>query len=68
MNIEDYIHFNRYTQEEFAKLVGISLKTLNRIIEGYDLKLSTAAKIVDETNGEVSFEDLREHYENSSGG
>ncbi len=65
MNIEDYMHFNRLTQEEFAQKIGISVRTLIRIIDGYDLKLSTAAKIVYETDGEISFEDLRKHYESS---
>lgn len=67
MKLDDYLYKHRLTQEKFAKMVGISHRTFIRIRDGYDLKLTTAIKIVKATNGEVSYEDLaNEHTEGSN--
>lgn len=58
MKLRDYLHFNSIGKMEFAKLAKIPYTTFYRVLQGYDISLSLAKRIVDATEGQVSYEDL----------
>lgn len=59
MGIEEYLSKYGMTKRGFAKRLGITESALHKIIAGTNSpRRATAQKIVELTNGEVTFEDL----------
>ena len=59
MELQEYLEKNFIVKSKFAKAVGINPTTLHHILSGKFLPSGkTAQKIVELTNGEVTFEDL----------
>jgi len=59
MNIEDYLKKYGITKRGFARRLIITESALHKIIAGINSpRTTTAQKIVELTNGEVTFEDL----------
>jgi DNA-binding XRE family transcriptional regulator len=59
MKLREYLETKGITQLEFANQVGFGRISCSRIVNGHCTPhMSSAMKIVKETNGEVSLEDL----------
>ena len=59
MRLKEYLDMNGIKYKYFAKKLGISSATIFSIMKNNrDLRLETAWKIVIETSGQVSYEDL----------
>lgn len=60
MKIWEYLRKNKKVQskKEFADEIGISMKMLAAIQNGSDMRFSIGFKIVQASNGEVTFQDL----------
>lgn len=59
MDLEDYIDLKGVKKKYFAKQLGITPQALSKIVSGKGApRKKTAQKIVELTNGEVTFEDL----------
>lgn len=59
MELREYLFRKDLKQSWFAARLGVTYKTFWGIVRRKsDMKLSIAAKIVKETQGEVSYEDL----------
>ena len=59
MTLKEWIYQERLTQDEFAKLVGVSRRTICSILGGIWMpSLSLALRIEERTNGEVTMRDL----------
>lgn len=67
MDIREYIFKNRITQKDFAKILGISAKTLWTIVHGADVKMSLARKIVRITKGQVTYEEIAKEIPEDQG-
>jgi DNA-binding transcriptional regulator YdaS (Cro superfamily) len=59
MDLREYLFRERIGHGEFAKKIGIAPKSLWAILNGSDMKLSTALRIEDATNGRVTCRDLQ---------
>ena len=57
MNLKEYIKHNAIIKKKFAKKMNMNIQTLDKIINGYDVKISLAEKICNETHGRVTLED-----------
>jgi len=65
MDLEEYIRSNGIKKQYFAKQLGVTPQALSRIMSGRGApRQKTAQKIVELTNGEVTFEDLFKKKEN----
>lgn len=58
MKLKTYLADNDLTFEQFAKICNVSKGTIMNILSGRDPKFSTVKKIVEITNGIVSYSDL----------
>lgn len=58
MKFKDYLKHNCVNQSAFSKKYHLPNQTLSRVVKGCSVSLITAARIVDATKGEVSYEDL----------
>lgn len=58
MKLKDYLHFADISAVQFAKNTGISLPCLYAIMRGKNFLIYNAAKIVHETEGAVTYDDL----------
>jgi DNA-binding XRE family transcriptional regulator len=59
MNLREYLFKKKIKHEDFAKKLGIARSTLHRVMTGdSDPSLSLATKIVKETKGQVSYEEI----------
>ena len=59
MRLEEYLAKYRTPIIQIAKAIGVSRPTINRILQGdFDMKLSTAWKLSQYTEGAVSLEEL----------
>lgn len=59
MNLHEYLRIMKIKREDFAKRLGMTRKSLYYLMEGKaDPKLSLVRKIIRETNGKVSYEDI----------
>lgn len=59
MKLDEYFKTNCIKITWFAKKHGISVGTLNRILSGFDIRLSTALFIEEITNGKVKCKDMK---------
>lgn len=59
MNLKKYLEENGIKIGSFAKRIGVSRQTLDRILNGHEVVLSTALKIEDITEGKVTCRDLQ---------
>lgn len=59
MDLKEYLEKNFIIKAGFAKKIGLNVSTLHNILQGRAYpSAKTAQKIVELTNGEVTFEDL----------
>lgn len=58
MKLEEYVKREGIRKIKFAERLGVSITTLNNILAGYDLMLSTALNIQRITYGMVRVDDL----------
>lgn len=58
MKLKDYLDEYGIKKLQFAKKCGFTYRTLFQYLNGNDIRLSTAHKIVIATEGKVSLEDL----------
>ena len=59
MKIKEYLDKHRLTRIEFAKICGITQTLISRsMLYGGDIMLSTAIKIENGSNGEITCKDL----------
>lgn len=58
MFLSKYLTAHNMTYAEFAKACGLSRITIYKILRGTDMYLTSARRIVDYTDGEVTYEDL----------
>lgn len=59
MNLRDYLNEHGIQQAEFAKAVGVTPATINRICKGYTVpRRALMAKIITATKNQVTGEDL----------
>lgn len=58
MKLVEYLKKHNVNKLSFCRKIGISAPALYGALEGRDMKLSTAIRIVKETYGEVKFSDL----------
>ena len=59
MDLREYLYRNRIQQTDFAKKVGVAVSNINNIcLKKQHPKVSTAKRIVEETDGVVGFKDL----------
>lgn len=58
MKLKDYFEENCVNVKLFARKIGVSVATIYSIIDGYDIRLSTALKISKATKGKVKCEDM----------
>lgn len=59
MILREYLIRKKLTYEDFAVKIGISKRTLIRLMNGQsDPTLSLAKKIVDATSGKVSYDEI----------
>lgn len=63
MKLQDYLRKNRITELEFAAKSKISLATIYKACKGHRIYFSTALKIEDASNGEVSIKELGFDYD-----
>lgn len=64
MKLYNYLKKNKITQSAFARLLGIHINHMSRIVlQKINPSVSLANKIVELTDGEVTFEDLIIHCE-----
>ncbi len=62
MTIDEYIARKNLTQADFAQMVGVKQPTVHRWIYGKKFpEPRHARKIVEVTQGQVTFEDLYKH-------
>lgn len=58
MKLKEYIESEGFKITGFAIKAGITLSTLWHVLEGSDMKLTTATAIVRATSNKVSYKDL----------
>ena len=59
MKLNEYLKKSKVTKKGFAELVGISIPTLDNILNfRTDIRLSIAVRIIEETKGQVSAQEL----------
>lgn len=58
MKLREYIDSEGIKLHVFAKKIGVSLKTLHSILEGYDTRLSVGIRIHTVTKGKVKVQEL----------
>lgn len=58
MKIKEFLNKNKISIEAFSRKCELDSVTLRRIIMGRDFKMSSAAKIVEATKNQITFEDL----------
>jgi len=58
LNISEFLEKNCLVQKYFCKKHGVTEQTMCRIKNGENIHLSTAKKIVEITDGQVTYEDL----------
>lgn len=58
MYLSKYLKTHDMTYSEFAKFCGLARITIYKILKGTDMYLSSAVKIVESTNWDVTFTDL----------
>lgn len=58
MHLRKYLSEKNLSILEFSRLIGISRPTLYRVLMGADIHLSTAYKIYEFTNKEVTLQEL----------
>jgi transcriptional regulator with XRE-family HTH domain len=59
MNLNEYIESRQFEQKEFAKLIGVSVRTLAYILAGKTMpKAHVIWKIMEVTNGKVDISDI----------
>jgi len=57
--LKKYLERNKITQRDFSFKIDYAEQNLNKILSGkFKPSIYTALKIVQATNGEISFEDL----------
>lgn len=63
MNLREYIDANFMHEKKFAKHAGLSLMTLQNVLEGKGMNAKTARQIEIATKGKVKLKDLIEYCE-----
>jgi transcriptional regulator with XRE-family HTH domain len=59
MNLRDYLHFERITQADFAKMIGVSRFWMSRVTNGDMPPGKKLAKLIEEkTGGKVTKEEM----------
>lgn len=58
MKLSQYFEDNMINKKAFQKKIGMSSTILYRILNGKPITLATANKIVEATDGQVTYEDL----------
>ena len=58
MRLIDYLEQENLTVREFSKLFNMDYTTIYRVLNGHDMKLTTAECIQNATMGSVTFIDL----------
>jgi predicted transcriptional regulator len=66
VKLKDYLEMMGIGHYEFARKIKITPKTLWRINNGEDMKMTTAVRISRETNGAVKLEDLADGINDAS--
>lgn len=64
MNLKEYFSAKGIKIVAFANRCGITYRTLWKYLKGGDIMLSTAKKIVEQTEGGVTLDDLAYRNEN----
>jgi transcriptional regulator with XRE-family HTH domain len=59
MKLKDWLKEARKTLDEFSEESGVDKGTIRNILKGFDIRVSTAFKIIDFTRNAVKIEDLR---------
>lgn len=58
MYLSTYLKKNNMTYGEFAEFSNLGRITIYKILQGTDMYLSTAKRIVEATKGDVTYKDL----------
>ncbi len=58
MRLDKYLKIKKWSKRSFANMVRVSPNTIERIIEGGDIMLSTAVIVEAMTGGKVEIKDM----------
>lgn len=67
MPLDKYLRLKRISIKDFAKIIGVNRNSITNYINGKRMPtLIIAMKMIEQTNGSITYEDLKETYEKAN--